>query len=136
MAHQERAFPRYACDAVVTVHHARGTAGGNTTNLSRGGLCALVSETIGVGATVDVEIALVFDEETTSEPLRLPARVVWSTPLDDKHQLGVSFLSLTADQTKYLDLFLRYLATPRTHPASHPDDLFGGTGRRRLKPRG
>jgi hypothetical protein len=61
-----------------------------------------------------------------SEILPLPARIVWSTPLDDGHQVGLAFRPLTPEQTKYLDLFLRYLtALPSRNPGeSDHADLF------------
>lgn len=54
-------------------------------------------------------MSLVFDEDTFSEPLELPARIVWCTPLGDKFQLGASFLPMTSEQLSYLAMFLRYL---------------------------
>jgi hypothetical protein len=54
-------------------------------------------------------MALVFDEETFSEPLDVRARVVWCTPLGAKYQIGTTFLGLTNENRTYLDMFLRYL---------------------------
>jgi hypothetical protein len=52
----------------------------------------------------------VFDETSISEPITLPARVVWATEFDPgQHQVGVSFLALPPVQKTYLDMFLRYL---------------------------
>ena len=50
-----------------------------------------------------------FDDDVQSEPLRLPARVVWCTALDDTNQIGVAFKPLDARRTEYLAVFLRYL---------------------------
>jgi len=122
----DRQFPRYALEAAVTVRHGDASAGGRTTNLSRGGLCAEVDAAIPSGAQIIVELALIFDEGTTSEWLALPARIAWSTPLDDRFQVGISFRGLSADQAEYLELFLRYLAdhAPRPSAESNHDDLF------------
>lgn len=132
----DRAFPRYALEAAVTLRHREVAAAGRTRNMSRGGLCAQVSAALPVGAEITVEIALVFDDNNTSEQLQLPARVAWSTALDDGHQVGLGFLPLSADQVRYLDLFLRYLADAspsRPNVESDHADLF--TQRRAPAPR-
>src|ERR1700753_3770271 len=82
---------------------------GRTSNLSRGGLCATLSEQITVGITIDLDIQLVFADDIQSEPLRLPGRVVWCTSVNEGHQVGVSFWPLDAERTEYLTMFLRYL---------------------------
>jgi hypothetical protein len=112
MSRPERQFPRYALEAAVEIrpHGAGSLRVGRTSNVSRGGLCAVVDTAIPVGRTVDVEIALVFAEGSFSEPLAIPARVVWCTDLGDGHQVGLAFQGLVAGQREYLELFLRYLA--------------------------
>jgi len=108
----ERQFPRYAIRAEITLRtRGGGVIGrGHTNNLSRGGLCADLDATPTRGQSVEVGIALVFSNDSLSEPLPLPARVVWSTSLGDKHQAGLSFLQLTAEQSSFLDMFIRFLA--------------------------
>src|SRR5262245_53960156 len=93
MSRHERQFPRYALAAEIEIRpHGAGTARrGRTSNLSRGGLCALIDAAIPTGRTVDVQIALVFAEGSFSEPLVLGARVVWCTQLGAAYQVGVSF---------------------------------------------
>jgi hypothetical protein len=123
----QRAFPRYATEAAVTLRHGDTVAQGRTRNMSRGGLCAQLDRAIAVGAHVTIAVALVFDEKNTSERLALPARVAWSTAIDDVHQVGLAFLALSPDQTRYLDLFLGYLADPsaaRPNQESDHGDLF------------
>lgn len=111
MSRPQREFPRFALEAAVEIRpHGAGPARrGRTRNLSRGGLCALVDAPIPSGRTVDVELALVFAEGNVSEPLALPARVVWCTNLGDSHQVGLAFQALAAGQREYLELFLRFL---------------------------
>jgi hypothetical protein len=109
MSHEARQSPRYAIEAAVELRHAGVVASGRTDNVSDGGMCVIVDREIGRGAEVVASLALVFDEDTFSEPLELPARVVWSTSIGDSYQLGTSFLGLSADQKSYLDMFLRYL---------------------------
>lgn len=124
----EREHPRYAHEAVVTLHVGLKTYWGRTQNMSRGGLCADIAESINLGTDIEVDIQLVFDE-VESEPLRLPARVVWCTTLDDAFQIGLSFQKLTPDQVQLLTMFLRYLEDPepkqRTRRESNLDKRFG-----------
>ena len=130
MAHSEREHPRYAHEAVVTLHAGGAAHQGRTTNVSRGGLCADLAAAIPMGADVEVDMQLVFDDDVHSDALRLPARVVWCTTLDDSYQVGLSFKPLTAEQSQYLTLFLRYLddGAPRgKQPKAEQsvDDQFG-----------
>ncbi len=122
----ERAFPRHAVDAAIAL--ARGgqvVARGRTRNLSRGGLCAVVGAAVPRGAVVDVSISLVFSAEGESEPLTLPARVVWCTSFSDAEQVGLSFLPLDPTQAAYLDMFIRYLVTHDDDGGPASDDPFG-----------
>ena len=82
---------------------------GRTTNLSRGGLCATLAQGLPIGTAVEVDIVLVFEGDVRSEPLRLPAQIVWCTELDEGHQIGVAFRPLDADRADYLGLFIKYL---------------------------
>jgi hypothetical protein len=109
-----RQFPRYAIDAGIEVE-ADGAvrARGRTRDLSRGGLSAAVDGDVARGARVDVNIALLLEAGHTSEPLTLPARVVWSTPLGEQRQMGLAFLALTPEQTADLELFVRFLEDGR-----------------------
>ncbi len=131
MSRPERQFPRYAVASEVEIRpHGGGTARrGRTSNLSRGGLAALIDAAIPSGRTVDVEIALVFAEGSFSEPLVLPARVVWCTDLGSDHQVGLSFQGLAVGQREYLDLFLRFLedGAAVSRPAAKTDDDPFGT---------
>jgi hypothetical protein len=111
MSRPERQFPRYALEAAVEIrpHGAGPVRRGRTSNLSRGGLCAVVDAAIAAGRTVDVELALIFDEGNVSEAIALPARIVWCTDLGDGHQVGLSFAALSSGQREYLEMFLRFL---------------------------
>ena len=109
MTNSAREFPRFALEATVELTGSAGTATGRTGNVSRGGLAATVDSPLVSGEVVTVTMALVFDKDTFSEPLALPARVVWCTQLGEIYQLGTAFLSLNSDQRSYLEMFLRYL---------------------------
>jgi hypothetical protein len=104
-----RVFPRFALEATVELTARGFVATGRTSNVSRGGLAATVDRAIAPSEVVNVRMALVFDEDTFSEPLDLPVRVVWCTQLAEVYQLGVAFLPLSSDQRTYLEMFLRYL---------------------------
>lgn len=110
-----RQFPRYAIDATVEVLALDGSAAvrGRSRDLSRGGLSAIVTGDVRRGALVEVRLALRLEAGHTSEPLVVPARVVWSTPLAGGRQLGLAFLTLTADQAADLELFVRFLEDGR-----------------------
>jgi hypothetical protein len=122
----QRAAPRHAIDAEITLSAAAGPlAHGRTRNLSAGGLCAVVTAPIARGTTVEVSISLVFEESGLSEPLTLPARVVWCTALIDGEQIGLAFLPLRPDQVAYLDMFIRFLVRSHEPDGFEPDDPFG-----------
>ena len=132
MSGPQREHPRYAHEAVITLHVSGELHQARTTNVSRGGLCADVSDledAIATGADIEVDITLIFDEETHSEALRLPARVAWCTKLDESFQVGLSFKPLTVPLSDYLTMFLRYLddgtKAARTKRESTLDKRFG-----------
>jgi hypothetical protein len=106
---RERAHPRYAHEAAITLH-ARGQAfQGRTQNVSRGGLCADLAEPIVAGTELEVDLQLIFEDESQSEALRIPARVAWCTSVDEGHQVGLAFKPINAELSKYLGMFLRFL---------------------------
>jgi len=106
---QEREHPRYAHEAAVTFRAADQTFSGRTANLSRGGLCATLTESLAVGVHVEVDIQLVFPDHRQSEPLRLGGLIVWCTPVNDGNQVGVRFQAIGREQAEDLTMFLRYL---------------------------
>ncbi len=108
-ADESRQYPRYALEVAVEIKTGDRVLAGRSRNLSQGGFSGLVDDKLLPGTDVFVSLALVFDTDTFSEPLELPARVVWSTAIGDGHQLGVSFRQLSDDQQQFLDMFLRYL---------------------------
>jgi len=123
MSRVERQFPRYAVEAEINLRApGRHALRGRTANVSRGGVCVSIGAPFTVGETVDVELQLVFDEDSFSEPLALPARVVWCTDMGDVWQLGMGFRSLSAEQGRYVDLFLRYLHEGQARRAAELED--------------
>jgi Tfp pilus assembly protein PilZ len=118
----------------IEIRGPSGRITGRTKDVSEGGLAALIDTPIDAGTDVELAISLVFDEDTFSEPLALPARVVWCTPLGQReHQIGTAFSRLSPEQAEFLGMFLRYLkeaeraANARNDPAppaSDSDDPF------------
>jgi hypothetical protein len=125
----EREHPRYAHEAALVLHAGGSETHGRTKNVSRGGLCADLVDPLPVGTELELDIHLVFDEETQSEALRLPGRVVWCTPLDQAFQVGVAFKPLDRELAEYLTMFLRYLddgsRVQRSRRESNLDKRFG-----------
>jgi hypothetical protein len=81
-----------------------------TRNVSRGGLCFVIDRELPRGESVDLEIALLLDASTISESLRLRARIVWCTAIaKGQWQIGASFVAMTADSRRYLDVFVKYV---------------------------
>ena len=117
----KRLFPRFACQLAVELEIPDGrVVTGQSKNLSRGGLCLETAEPVPAGAEVTVRVTLVFDEESSSEPLDLPAQIVWCTPFGGHaHQVGTQFRLLSSERLTYLDMFLRYL---EQQAASDRDD--------------
>lgn len=123
VAKTEREHPRYAHQATVTFHVGTSSLQGQTLNVSRGGLCASTDGPIALGTEVEVVLVLLFEDNVKSEPLRLPARVVWCTELDDANQIGIAFRPLDAKRTEYLTVFLRYLDDQRVEKRARSADV-------------
>ena len=54
-----------------------------TRDLSRNGVCLIAAEAVAPGAVAAVDLVLSFGNNAFSEPLVLPARVVWCTQIGD-----------------------------------------------------
>jgi hypothetical protein len=125
----QRQHPRYAHEAAITLLTPGQEISGSTRNVSRGGLCATLSEEIAIGSEIQIDLQLVFENEHRSEALRLPARIAWCTSIDESHQIGAQFLPLDAETSEYLTMFLRYLDDEDTAKAKQVavsiDDRFG-----------
>lgn len=107
----KRVFPRFACELAVELETADGRIHtGVSRNLSRGGICLETVDAVSGGDEVLVRVTLVFADARASEPLELPAQVVWCTSFGSSYQVGTQFRRLSQDRATYLDMFLRYLA--------------------------
>ena len=106
----KRGFPRFAVQLAAELVAAGGRVHrGMSRNLSRGGLCLETTQALAAGEDVVVRVTLMFDGDHSSEPLELPARVVWCTSFGDAYQVGTQFRPLAQERATYLDMFLRYL---------------------------
>ena len=103
-----RQYPRYALKAEIEIV-APTAMKGRARNLSRGGLCADFPAQVAAGTEVELRLWLVFDTDTFSEPLEVPARVVWCTGVGDHFQVGAQWGTLDSEQVSYLEMFLRFL---------------------------
>jgi PilZ domain len=116
-----RAHPRYAVeiDAEVTAGDTRVPV--RTRDVSRGGLAFVSTMALPAGSEVGLSMSLVFSESSFSEPLRVRARVVWSTELGPgRHQIGTAFTNFTGEQRSNLDLFLRFLREGMSRTTAPP----------------
>lgn len=124
-----REHPRYAHEAAITFYALDRSITGRSRNVSRGGLCAELDDEIAVGTSIEIDLQLVFEDNRQSEPLRLPARIVWCTAIDDQFQVGVQFLTLHDETAADLLLCLRYLdgrgTIQRPAPEVPIDERFG-----------
>jgi hypothetical protein len=105
----KRRHPRFACDLVAEIHVGGGKMPARGVDISRGGMCLSVERAIPVRAEVQLKLTLLFGSNTFSEPLLLPARIMWCTQLPDELQVGCMFKTLSTEQVQYLDMFLRFL---------------------------
>ncbi len=109
----QRQTPRFALDARIEFEAPTGRHEGRCINLSSGGLCAQMAESVALGSDLKLSVTLVFDVDSFSEPLSLRARSVWCTALGEGYQVGFQFLPLDHAQSSYLAMFLRFLEEGR-----------------------
>jgi len=105
----KRRHPRFACDleALIVMGEMRNKARG--VDISRGGMCLATDRALLVPAEVQVQLTLIFGSNSFSEPLSLPAKLVWCTKMPDGYQVGCMFHALSPEQAQYLSMFLRFL---------------------------
>ena len=109
MTVDQRQHPRYAIELDAEITVAGTSVSGRTHDISRGGFCMLARQSVPVGATGEVKLALVFSETEFSEHLILPAMAVWCTPMKGAYQIGVKFTAIDQQNRAYLDLFIKFL---------------------------
>ena len=84
MSQQQVREPRYAValDCSFTVGNKPIKA--RTRNLSRGGVSVMVTDPLNLSTTVELSLVLVFGDNSYSEPLVIPALVMWCTRLGEQ----------------------------------------------------
>ena len=117
-----RVHQRYVVAVEVQIRADERLVPARTKNMSRGGLCFEIDHALPLDRPVQMRLALLFDENTLSEPLDVSARVVWSTQLGkNRYQIGTSFVGMTNETRTYLDMFLRYLKEGLELQAGEPE---------------
>jgi hypothetical protein len=105
-----RRYPRFNVDVQANVRTVDGRKLiARTRDLSRSGICLVTTENLGSGANLSIELVLILGPSSASEPLLLRARVVWCTAIASAYQIGAMFDGLSAKESSFLDMFLRYL---------------------------
>jgi hypothetical protein len=105
-----RRYPRFQVDVQANVWTLDGRKlVARTRDLSRSGICLVMTEDLGSGANLGIELVLLLGPSSSSEPLPLRARVVWCTAIGTAYQIGAMFDGLSAKESSFLDMFLRYL---------------------------
>jgi PilZ domain len=105
----EREYPRYALRADLSATFRGEPITGQTINVSRGGLCALMAQPLPIGADLNISLVLCFEDGALSEPLSLWSRIVWCTALNEQFQVGLAFVNVDAATKNNLEMFLRFL---------------------------
>jgi hypothetical protein len=106
----QRRYPRFPVDVQATVRTSDGLRlSARTRDLSRSGICLITSRALPSGENLFVELVLLIGSTSESEPLPLRAHVVWCTAIADAFQVGAMFSGLSAKETGFLEMFLRYL---------------------------
>ena len=109
MNEEQREHPRYAIALACELSLDGRLLRGQTKDLSRGGISLLLDDPVPVSSAADLSIALVFENDSFSEPLHVKAVIVWCTKLGPRWQIGAKFAKVTRETRTYLDLFLRFL---------------------------
>jgi hypothetical protein len=105
-----RRYPRVTVDIQANVHTADGRKLiARTRDLSRSGMCIITTDALPPGEKLRIELVLLLGPTSSSEPLPLRARVVWCTSISGAFQIGAMFDKLTAKESSFLDMFMRYL---------------------------
>jgi hypothetical protein len=105
-----RRYPRFQVDVQANVRTMDGRKLiARTRDLSRSGICLVTTQDLESGANLGIELVLLLGPTSTSEPLALRARVVWCTAIAGAYQIGAMFDGLSAKESSFLDMFLRYL---------------------------
>lgn len=108
---ERRAHDRFACDLRARVVLPNGHAvEGQTTDISFSGICVHADEPIEPNTFVHFELWAVLPERETDDFV-VPAKIIWSTPVEGSHQLGAAFdRNMDNRSWSRLDMLLQFLA--------------------------
>ena len=123
-----RRHPRFSVDVEATIKRKTGDFKARARDLSLTGICLVSSAPLLVGSIEQVSLVLAFGQGSYSEPLGLPARVVWCTRIGGSYQVGAMFHDVSEEQDTYLDMFLQFLdgtLTPRGGEANDGEEERG-----------
>lgn len=117
-----RRHPRFAVQIDAQVSLGEQTFTATTKDMSRGGICLFCPQKIEPGSNIDMSLSLVLGSDAFSESIRLSARVVWCTPVDDNYQVGAAFVEMDRMKTGQLYMFLRFLEQEIREKAAEPPE--------------
>ena len=106
---ENREFPRFAMALECRVLLGGIVVPGRSKDISRSGISCVLEQPLELSALVDLEMSLAFGDNAYSEPLKLPAMVVWCTTVADGHQVGAKFVDMTPELKRLLEVFIEYL---------------------------
>src|SRR4051812_26624157 len=107
---KRRQHPRFAVDvqAYLTIGD-KGQQRARTRDISRAGICLVSLDAIPRDTQIAIELVLTFGGDGTSEPLNMLGEVVWCTSLFGAYQIGVKFVQVGDEQSRYLNMFIGFL---------------------------
>jgi hypothetical protein len=114
---ERRAHQRFACDLRARVILPDGHAiEGQTADISFSGICVHADEHVEPKTLVRFQLWAVLADRETAD-IVLPAKIVWSTPVEGTHQLGAAF-DRDMDNRSWtrLDTLLQLLAGTLENP--------------------
>ncbi len=112
MDSERRAHPRFACDLEAMIEtEGSMMLDGRTVDISATGIAVTAAAHVRPGNDVILHLRLLL-EGVTSDPLPIPARIVWSTPTQGQYQLGAYFRDgeFAPASRKGLEVLLRFLS--------------------------
>jgi hypothetical protein len=118
----KREHPRYNVDLRVSVSVASTRFQARTRDMSRAGLCLVGMQPIARDTEISLELVLTFGADGMSEPLTILGRVAWCTALFGAYQIGVKFVKVDEEQTRYLEMFVAFLDGTLAPGALFPDE--------------
>jgi hypothetical protein len=131
----KRQHRRFAVDVQAAVSIGERQLSARTRDISRAGLCLVSLEPIPRETQIAIELVLTFGDDGMSEPLHVQGAVVWCTSLFGAYQIGVKFVKVDSEQSRYLNMFIGFLdgslstgpspTDDTPHRSSDPDDPFG-----------